>query len=424
MEEISLDDDIIVVEENLWQQIEKELQDESNIVAKFASSIITEAIEKGASDIHIEPRTDNYIVRYRIDGILRFALEVPVKIENLLISRLKVIARMDIAEHRRSQDGRFTLKYENKFYNLRLSSLPVGTKEKLVIRILRPELKLMSKEKKISLVGATDSDIRKIELMTTSPHGIIMATGPTGSGKTTTLYSILNKINGETVNITTIEDPIEIKLEGINQVQVNPKAEITFASCMRSILRQDPDIIMIGEIRDLETLDAAIYASLTGHLVLSSVHTNSATGTITRLIKMGAPPYLIASSLVGVISQRLVRRLCPMCKSPYQPDLEEIKLILPSPDEYEVLRENKVYNPVGCPNCENTGFVGRMGIYEVMQINRELRRIITNSNVAQEIEEIAVACGMKTLHRGGLDAIITGETSISEYIRVLGAVTD
>ena len=422
MEEISLDENIIIMEESLWNQVEKEFEDESNIVARFASSLITEAIEKKASDIHIEPRNDKYVVRYRTDGILRQILEVPSKIENLLISRLKVVARMDIAEHRRPQDGSFTLKYNNKLYNLRLNTLPVGSKEKMVIRILRSEMRIVNKEnKKIEIVGALEEDIKKIELMTTSPHGIILATGPTGSGKTTTLYSILNRVNNEMVNITTVEDPVEIKLEGINQIQVNAKADITFASCMRAILRQDPDIIMVGEIRDIETLDAAIYASLTGHLVLSTVHTNTATATITRLINMGAAPYLIASSLVGVIAQRLMRKLCPMCKELYNPTEQELELIVSSSEDYDGFIGNKIYKAVGCSNCDDMGYVGRMGIYEIMPINRELKKIITNSNIAHEIEEKAVSCGMKTLQRSGLDAILKGETTINEYIRVLGA---
>lgn len=425
MEEISLDADTIITENNLWQQVEKEFEDESNIVAKFASSIVTEAIEKKASDIHIEPRNSGYIVRYRIDGILRVALEVPQKVENKLISRLKVISKMDISEHRRPQDGRFTLKYNDKLYNLRLNTLPIGTKEKIVIRILRPETKVVSQgEKKIDIIGTTSEDIRKIELMTTSPHGIILTTGPTGSGKTTTLYAILNKMNNEDVNVTTVEDPIEIKLEGINQVQVNPKADITFASCLRAILRQDPDIIMIGEIRDLETLDAAIYASLTGHLVLSTIHTNSATGTITRLVKMGIAPYLIASSVIGIIAQRLVRKVCPVCRQIYEPTKEELKLVLSNSDDYDLFMNNKIYKAAGCDNCNNTGYISRMGIYEVMPVNRDIQKIISNSCAAHEIEEIAISCGMKTLQRSGQDAILNGEITIAEYLRVLGANYD
>ncbi|MFH0702541.1 MAG: ATPase, T2SS/T4P/T4SS family [bacterium] len=424
MEEISLDADISSDEEHIWQKVEKELQDESNIVAKFTRSIITEAIEKKASDIHIEPRNDKYIVRCRIDGILRQTLEIPAKIEALLVSRLKVISRMDISEHRRSQDGHFTFKHQNKIYDLRVNTLPVGLREKMVIRILQPDLRISKGDKRIELVGSTKEDIQKINLMTTSPCGIILATGPTGSGKTTTLYSILNKINNEMVNITTIEDPVEIKLEGINQVQVNPKADITFASCMRSILRQDPDIIMVGEIRDLETLEAAIHASLTGHLVLSTIHTNNATATVIRLVEMGAAEHLIASSLIGVIAQRLVRKLCPACREVYEPTKEELRFILSQSDDISTFLENKIYKPKGCDNCGNTGYVGRLGLYEIMPVNREIKKLIAQSAAAHEIEEIAISCNMKTLQRAGLDTILKGETSIAEYLRVLGAMNE
>lgn len=422
MLEISADSEFEQGESNLWKQVEQEMQEDSNVVAKFASSIVSEGIEKNASDIHIEPRDDKYLVRYRIDGILIPAFEVPKKIEAQLISRFKVVSRMDISEHRRPQDGSFSLKYNDKMYNLRLNTLPVGAQEKLVIRILKPNATLNRNQKNIELIGATKDDIDKINRMTTTPHGIILVTGPTGSGKTTTLYSILNKTNTDMVNITTVEDPIEMKLEGINQVQVNPKADITFASSMRAILRQDPDIIMIGEIRDYETLETAIHASLTGHLVLSTIHTNSATSTITRLIEMGAAPYLIASSLIGVVSQRLLRRLCPSCKELYEPSEEELKFIISNNEDFDDFKQ--AYKAVGCQTCGDTGYVSRMGIYEVMPVGRELKKMITTSSVTYEMDELAISCGMKTLQRAALDAILSGMTSISEYVRVLGATTD
>ena len=424
MEEISLDDDNIIVEENLWQQVERELQDDSNIVAKFASSIITEAIDKKASDIHIEPRAGKYIVRYRIDGILSQVLEVPQRIEASLLSRFKVISRMNIAEHRRAQDGHVTFKFNNRPYDLRLNTLPVGAREKMVIRILQPDVRVNNQEKQIQLKGAEKEDISKIDLMVTSPHGIILATGPTGSGKTTTLYSILNKVNSEMVNITTIEDPVEIKLEGINQVQVNHKADITFASCMRSILRQDPDVIMVGEIRDLETLEASINAALTGHLVMSTIHTNSATATVTRLTEMGAPEHLIATTLVGVIAQRLVRTLCPHCKQLYEPKMDDLKLILSQSEDFESFLGGRVFKAKGCDRCNNTGYIGRMGIYEIMPVNREIRKLVSQRVAAHEIEEIAIGCGMKTLQRACQDAILCGETTTAEFLRVLGATSD
>ncbi|MDD3014324.1 MAG: ATPase, T2SS/T4P/T4SS family, partial [Candidatus Gastranaerophilales bacterium] len=321
MKELSYTKELNVVqEEDLWSHVEKELQeDDTNFIAKLASSVITDAIERKASDIHIEPYGEQFIVRYRIDGILKKVLDLPPKIETLILSRLKVIAKMNIAEHRRPQDGHFTIKYDDRLFDLRVNTLPVAGKEKMVIRILQPTIRVEQGNKEIRLLGASHQDIQKIDLMVTSPYGIILTSGPTGSGKTTTLYSILNKLNTETVNITTIEDPVEIKLEGINQVQVNQRAEITFASSMRAILRQDPDIIMVGEIRDIETLEAAIDASLTGHLVLSTVHANTATATVTRLMEMGVAAHLIAASLLGVIAQRLIRKVCPDCKELYEP---------------------------------------------------------------------------------------------------------
>jgi len=426
MKELSFTKELNVVqEEDLWSHVEKELQeDDTNFIAKLASSVITDAIERKVSDIHIEPYGDQYIVRYRIDGILKKVLDLPPKIENLILSRLKVISKMNIAEHRRPQDGHFTIKYDNRFFDLRVNTLPVAGKEKMVIRILQPTIRVEQGNKDIRLVGASRGDIQKVELMVTSPYGIILTSGPTGSGKTTTLYSVLNNLNSETVNITTIEDPVEIKLEGINQVQVNARAEITFASCMRAILRQDPDIIMVGEIRDLETLEAAVDASLTGHLVLSTVHANTATATITRLMEMGAAPHLIAASLLGVIAQRLIRKLCPDCKELYEPSKDDLKLIISQPEDMEIFLNNKIYKHVGCEKCRDTGYIGRMGLYEIMPMNREIKKMITQSSAAHEIEETALGCGMKTLNQAGLTAILGGDTSVQEYIRILGALNE
>lgn len=424
LKEIAHDNTHIGEEDNLWDQFEKELEDDSNIVAKFASSIITDAIDKKTSDIHIEPMLDGYIVRYRTDGILQKALEIPKKVETSVMSRLKVIAKLDIAEHRRPQDGHISLKYNDRTYDLRVSTLPVNQKEKMVIRILAPDIKVQKGDKRLKLAGATSEDIEKIELMTNKPHGIILAVGPTGSGKTTTLYSVLNKINNETINITTVEDPVEIKLDGINQVQVNPKADITFASCLRAILRQDPDVVMIGEIRDIETLEAAIHASITGHLVLSTIHTNSAAATVVRLTEMGAPAHLVATALECVIAQRLVRRLCPNCKEKYTPNVKELRLITSSEEDIELFQQKEIYKAVGCDSCGKSGFVGRMGIYEVLIVNRDIKKMISKNAPDHELEEVAVSCGMKTLQRGGLDAIINGEIPISEFVRVLGVIND
>ena len=411
-------------EDQLWAQVEKELQDASGNVAKFVYKIITDSIDAKASDIHIEPRLGYYVVRVRHDGILKKVLEIPGSIEQAVITRFKVLARMNIAEHRRPQDGTFSIKYNDRMYDFRINTLPVSGKEKVVIRILAPAVSLKSAGEKFVIAGASDDDIQKIHDMVQSPNGIILTSGPTGSGKTTTLYTILKSLNKEDVNITTIEDPVEIKLEGINQSQVNAKADITFASCMRAILRQDPDIILIGEIRDFETLEVAISAALTGHLVLSTVHTNSAAATVTRLIEMGAKDYLVSSTLTGVIAQRLVRKLCDNCKESYFPTEEEAKHISTNPKVQEEIMKTKLYRKKGCKECGYLGYTGRLGIYEVMPITREIKRLIAQGAHDIEIEETAVASGMKTLKVSCLNHIMEGRTTTDEFIRVLGYAND
>ena len=407
-------------EETLWSQVEKELQDASGNVAKFVYKIITDAIDAKASDIHIEPRIGYYVVRLRSDGILKKVLDIPGSIEQAVITRFKVLARMNIAEHRRPQDGTFSIKYNDRMYDFRINTLPVSGKEKVVIRILAPAVSLKTSGEKMVIQGASEEDINKIHDMVQSPNGIILTSGPTGSGKTTTLYTILKSLNKEDVNITTIEDPIEIKLEGINQSQVNPKADITFASCMRAILRQDPDIILVGEIRDFETLEVAISAALTGHLVLSTVHTNSAAATVTRLIEMGAKDYLVSSTLTGVIAQRLVRKLCDKCKEAYFPTEEEVKHISNNVEEQQKLLKTKMYRKKGCKDCGYLGYSGRLGVYEIMPITREIKKLIAQGAHDIEIEEAAVAAGMHTLKFSCLDHIIKGNTTTSEFVRVLG----
>ena len=279
-------------------------------------------------------------------------------------------------------------------------------------------------DKNIKLIGGSEEDIAKIKNMVSCPNGIILTSGPTGSGKTTTLYSVLKSLNNEDVNITTIEDPIEIKLEGINQSQVNAKAGITFAACMRAILRQDPDIILVGEIRDYETLEIAISAALTGHLVLSTVHTNSAAATVTRLIEMGAKDYLVSSTLSGVIAQRLVRKLCDECKEEYYPTYEEASQILVNEDDIQKLMKTPIYRARGCNKCEFTGYKGRLGVYEIMQINKEIKRLIAMGAHDLEIEDAAVKNGMKTLNQACMGHILAGLTTIDEFVRVLGVVNE
>lgn len=407
-------------EATLWEQVDAELQDSTGSVAKFVNQIITNGIDNKVSDIHIEPRLNGYIVRYRKDGMLQKVLDVPQKVESSVIARFKVMARMNIAENRRPQDGTFSISYKDCSYDFRINTLPVSGKEKVCIRILAPAVSLASNDKEIKLVGANEHDIQKVKQMVSCPNGIILTSGPTGSGKTTTLYSVLKSLNDESVNITTIEDPIEIKLEGINQSQINAKAGITFASCMRAILRQDPDIILVGEIRDYETLEIAISAALTGHLVLSTVHTNSAAATVTRLIEMGAKDYLVSSTLSGVIAQRLVRKLCDDCKEEYYPTREEAKMLTTDPEEIEKLIKTPIYRAKGCNKCGFQGYKGRLGVYEIMQITKEIKKLIAQGAHDLEIEESAVNNGMTTLQRSCLNHILKGETTVEEFVRVLG----
>lgn len=411
-------------EETLWEQVDNELQDSTGSIAKFVNQIITTAIDSNVSDIHIEPRLSGYIVRYRKFGMLQKVLDIPPKAESSVIARFKVLSRMNIAEHRRPQDGTFSIKYRDGSYDFRINTLPVSGKEKVCIRVLAPAVSLNAADKNIKLIGGSEEDIAKIKNMISCPNGIILTSGPTGSGKTTTLYSVLKSLNNEDVNITTIEDPIEIKLEGINQSQVNAKAGITFAACMRAILRQDPDIILVGEIRDYETLEIAISAALTGHLVLSTVHTNSAAATVTRLIEMGAKDYLVSSTLSGVIAQRLVRKLCDECKEEYYPTYEEASQILVNEDDIQKLMKTPIYRARGCNKCEFTGYKGRLGVYEIMQINKEIKRLIAMGAHDLEIEDAAVKNGMKTLNQACMGHILAGFTTIDEFVRVLGVVNE
>ena len=424
IKQIEEEADTFQVEESLSEMVDNQLQDSSGSIAKFVNQIITTAIDTKVSDIHIEPRLSGYIVRYRKDGMLSKVLDIPTKVETSVIARFKVLSRMNIAEHRRPQDGTFSIKYKGGSYDFRINTLPVAGKEKVCIRVLAPAVSLNAADKNISLIGGTDEDIVKIKNMVSCPNGIILTSGPTGSGKTTTLYSVLKSLNDEDVNITTIEDPIEIKLEGINQSQINAKAGITFASCMRAILRQDPDIILVGEIRDYETLEIAISAALTGHLVLSTVHTNSAAATVTRMVEMGAKDYLVASTLSGVIAQRLVRRLCDDCKQEFFPTYEEARQISADEDEIQKLMKTPLYRAVGCNKCNFTGYKGRLGVYEIMTINKEIKKLVAAGAHDIEIEEAAVAAGMKTLKFSCLNHIVDGITTTSEFIRVLGYASD
>ncbi len=407
-------------EASLWDQVESEIQDTSGTVAKFANKIVTLAIDQQASDIHIEPRLEGYVVRFRVDGTLKEVLRIPAKVDSSVVSRFKVLARMNIAEHRRPQDGNFSIKYRKSQFDFRVNTLPVGNKEKMVIRVLAPAVTDTEETKVIEIEGLSADDLRKIQYLTSAPNGIVLTSGPTGSGKTTTLYALIRALNSVDVNITTIEDPVEIRMDGVNQSAVNSKAGITFANSLRAILRQDPDIVLVGEIRDFETLEVAISASLTGHLVLSTVHTNSAAATITRLIEMGAKDYLVSSTVTGVIAQRLVKKLCKECKQEYTPTEEEARSILVDPVEIQNLTNAKIYKAVGCQYCNDTGYSGRTGIFEIMLINKDIKMMIAQRAHDVELEEYAVKHGMKTLKMSCIEHIYNGVTTVEEFIRILG----
>lgn len=410
-------------EQTLWQKVQSDIDEISSDAAKYANMIVTQAIDSRASDIHIEPRLDGYVTRYRIDGTLVEVVRIPAYLESSIVSRFKVLAKMNIAEHRRPQDGNFTIKYNQQSYDFRINTLPVNGKEKIVIRILAPSMRAeASYTKEIKIAGAFPDDIEKIKYLTSAPNGIVLTSGPTGSGKTTTLYALLKTMNSPDCNITTIEDPVEIRLDGVNQSAVNPKAGITFATCMRAILRQDPDVILVGEIRDYETLEVAISASLTGHFVLSTIHTNSAAATVTRLIEMGAKDYLISSTLNGVLAQRLVKKLCPDCKRPFKPTEEDARKILTDPERIKQLMETTLYRAEGCPNCGGTGYKGRLALLEILVVTKEIKKLIAAHAHDIEIEEHAVKNGMRTLNESCIRHIIEGNTTIDEFVRVLGLV--
>ncbi|KOA21420.1 type II secretion system protein E [Clostridium homopropionicum DSM 5847] len=378
-------------------------------IVKLIDSIINNAVKAKASDIHIEP-FENYIkIRFRVDGSLQEVLKAPKETLGSLIARIKILASLDIAEKRIPQDGRIITKIDNEPIDLRVSSLPTVFGEKIVIRILKRSNFLLGKEQ----LGMSKDDMEIMERIIKSPYGIILVTGPTGSGKSTTLYSMLNELNGIKSNIITVEDPVEYMMEGINQVNVNTKAGLTFATGLRAILRQDPDIIMIGEIRDNETAEIAVRAAITGHLVLSTIHTNDAASAIVRLEDMGIEQYLVAASLTGVIAQRLVKKICPKCKEAYDANEAEKNLLGEEPEN-----PLKLYRGVGCNYCNNTGYYGRTGIYEIMEITREHRVIMQGSHDLDEIRKISIENGAKTLKMSCVDLVLRGETTIDELTTV------
>ena len=392
-------------EENL-DELKKMVEDAP--IVRLTNIIINQALQMRASDIHIEPQVKEVKVRYRIDGVLSENMIVPKYSQAALISRIKIMADLDITKRKIPQDGRVRKNFNGIMIDMRVSTLPTVHGESVVIRLLNNDEDLLNIEK----LGFTESNLSNFKDLIYSPHGIILVTGPTGSGKSTTLFAVLNELNTTEKKIITIEDPVEYQLKGINQVQVNTRTGLTFASTLRSILRQDPDIIMVGEIRDQKTAQIAVRAALTGHLVLSTLHTNDSVSSVTRLLDMGVPPYLVASTVKGVIAQRLVRRLCDKCKQEYEPGIEE-------KDFLEIDKSTKLYKPDGCERCSSTGYKGRLAVQEVLVVDEEVEEMILKEKGKQEIKRKAIQNGMNTLKQDAKDKVIRGITSYPEMIRVI-----
>ena len=384
-----------------------EAEDDAPII-KLINALLSEAIKENASDIHIETFERILMVRFRVDGVLREVLQPDRRISPLLVSRIKVMAKLDIAEKRIPQDGRIALRLGGRAVDVRVSTLPSSHGERVVLRLLDKQAGRLD----FSHLGMAEWLMVRMRDLLLKPHGIILVTGPTGSGKTTTLYAGLTILNNQTRNILTVEDPIEYQLEGIGQTQVNTKVDMTFARGLRAILRQDPDVVMVGEIRDLETAQIAVQASLTGHLVLSTLHTNSAVGAVTRLADMGIEPFLLSSSLLGVLAQRLVRRLCPDCKKAAPAREKECELV-----GLNFSKAPQIFHPAGCANCRYTGYRGRQGIYELLLVDDELRTMIHNDASETEVEKHARRYS-PSIREDGRSQVLAGLTSIEEVLRV------
>ncbi|SDK20247.1 type II secretion system ATPase GspE [Microbulbifer yueqingensis] len=384
-----------------------EQEDDAPIV-KLINAIFAESLKQGASDIHIETFEKRLVVRFRVDGVLREVLEPRRALAPLLVSRIKVMAKLDIAEKRVPQDGRISLLMAGREVDVRVSTMPSSAGERVVMRLLDKQAGKMD----LRQLGMAEHDLAVMTELLGRPHGILLVTGPTGSGKTTTLYAGLGSINNREKNILTVEDPVEYNLEGVGQTQVNTKADMTFARGLRAILRQDPDVVMVGEIRDLETMQIAIQASLTGHLVLSTLHTNTALGAVTRLVDMGIEPFLLSSSLIGVLAQRLVRVLCQECRQPHLADAGECRLL--GVDEN---RDTTIYRPAGCDSCNHSGYVGRVGIYELVPVNETMRQLIhdraSESALVTEARKVA-----SSIREDGIAKVLAGVTSLEEVLRV------
>ena len=381
-------------------------------VIKLVNKIFFQAVHSRASDIHIEPYENEVRIRFRIDGVLHDVFTLPKQQIAALVSRLKIMANLNIAERRLPQDGQSRIKIGQNLVDIRVSVIPTSGGERVMLRLLdKSNVRLGLNE-----IGFCPEVLNRFRNLIRLSHGIILLTGPTGSGKTTTLYAAINELNCEERNILTVEDPIEYHLPDVGQMQIKPKINLTFANCLRHILRQDPDVIMIGEIRDLETAEIAIQASLTGHLVLSTLHTNDSASAITRLIDMGIEPYLISSSVVAVMAQRLLRIICPQCKRPYSPEEEIISLC--SENEKISTPGTQFYKGLGCENCLETGYLGRTGIFELLAIDDDIKELIVKRNASHIIKEVAIEKGMSTLREDGLRKALAGETTLEEVCRV------
>lgn len=392
------------------EDVEKMDEVKNSPTVKLVDSLLKNAVEQRASDIHIEPYEKFIRVRFRVDGVLKEISTFGIEVLSGIVTRIKILADLNIAERRIPQDGRIVTNINNKNIDMRVSILPLITGEKVVIRILDRSNYKVGKDR----LGMTAEDLKKLDEIISSPHGIILVTGPTGSGKSTTLYSVLSELNNSETNVITVEDPVEYSLEGINQVNVNSKIGLTFASGLRSILRQDPDVVMIGEMRDSETAEIGIRAAVTGHLVLSTLHTNDAPSSIMRLVDMGIEPFMVATALKGVIAQRLVRKICPHCKEEFVADEAE-KRVLGVSDEQQVVH----YRGKGCAACDYSGYAGRMGVYEILNIDREVKDLILKTNNSDTIKDLAVKKGMKTLAISARDLVLDGQTTIDEMMKIV-----
>jgi len=415
MGEIEQIDEIdIVLEEDEKEVSVEELIGSSKVppVIRIVNAVISEAIRYGASDIHIEAKTKYTVIRYRIDGMLHNKIKIPADLHAAVISRLKILAKMDISERRRPQDGRITVKSGTRIVDMRVSSLPTMNGEKIVMRILDKSAAI----KRLEELGVLEADLKKITVISRKPQGVIIATGPTGSGKTTMLYSLLAAMMNTNKNFETIEEPVEYFLEEANQVAVHEKIGLSFAQVLRATMRQDPDVILVGEVRDYETADVAFKAALTGHMVLTTLHTNSAVASITRLIDMGVKPYIIGSALEGVVAQRLVRKICEGCRKPVAPDLDLLELLRLPADFFS----GEVFRGEGCPLCNNSGYRGRVGVYEFFVMTDDFRQMISTNYKESEILATARANGMRILLEDGLEKVRLGQTSLEEVLRVIG----